>query len=349
MLFTLLALAAGPPLSGASFTVPSSAAPPFTVEVRTAREGRGEGELLGWIGGRAAVMFPGTDRERILMTFGQKFRGTHRRGVPGYLVSDDRGVTWSELTKLPRYAPWPGPEGTRRSFASFVPHWHPGTARLLVTGVIVVLDADGRDTGRRTPAYVTYDPAADAWAPAVSVLEEFAGWFSGSSHGSFDGGSFLWPLGEKPGPAGARGPGHVARFRFDGRTLAHVKTGPPIAHAPADADAPAGAPDARPPARFQESDLTRFGGRYFLATRTGSGRRDRPRIAVSADGIAFAPSVPLRWDDGALVDSYATQVRWVTHSDGLFLAYTRANEGERASSGSGRRSSSPGSIRTASA
>ena len=47
------------------------------------------------------------------------------------------------------------------------------------------------------------------------------------------------------------------------------------------------------------------------------------QIASSEDGLHFSEPQIWRWDDGTELGNYNTQQHWVTHSDGLFLIYTR--------------------------
>ena len=62
-----------------------------------------------------------------------------------------------------------------------------------------------------------------------------------------------------------------------------------------------------------------FGSRFYLTLRND----DHGYVAVSEDGLQY--SKPKRWtfDDGTDLGNYNTQQHWVTHSDGLFLVYTR--------------------------
>lgn len=46
-------------------------------------------------------------------------------------------------------------------------------------------------------------------------------------------------------------------------------------------------------------------------------------VTTSSDGLQFAPMQEWLVDDGGELGSYNTQAHWVTHSDGLFLTYTR--------------------------
>ena len=44
---------------------------------------------------------------------------------------------------------------------------------------------------------------------------------------------------------------------------------------------------------------------------------------MSDDGLQFSQPQPWLWDDGSELGNYNTQQHWVTHSDALFLVYTR--------------------------
>ena len=97
----------------------------------------------------------------------------------------------------------------------------------------------------------------------------------------------------------------VLRCRFDGTTLGYVEHGDELPY-----DVPRG---------FCEPSLTKFGDRFFLTLRndvTG-------HVASGPDGLHFEKPRPWTFDDGSDLGSYNTQQHWVTHSDGLFLVYTR--------------------------
>ena len=46
-------------------------------------------------------------------------------------------------------------------------------------------------------------------------------------------------------------------------------------------------------------------------------------VTKSKDGLQFEKYVPWTFDDGSDLGNYNTQQHWVTHSEGLFLVYTR--------------------------
>ncbi|MDA1280744.1 MAG: hypothetical protein O3B95_12040 [Chloroflexi bacterium] len=50
---------------------------------------------------------------------------------------------------------------------------------------------------------------------------------------------------------------------------------------------------------------------------------NRGYVTSSDDGLHFDAIKPWMFDDGGELGSYNTQQHWVTHSDGLFLSYTR--------------------------
>jgi hypothetical protein len=68
-----------------------------------------------------------------------------------------------------------------------------------------------------------------------------------------------------------------------------------------------------------EPSLTRFGNRYYLTL-----RHDKAGyVATSDDGLHYGAPVKWTWDDGRELGNYNTQQHWVTHSDALYLVYTR--------------------------
>ncbi len=73
------------------------------------------------------------------------------------------------------------------------------------------------------------------------------------------------------------------------------------------------------PRGLYEPSLTVYQGRYYLTLRNDI----RGYVAVGDDGLHFEDYIPWAFDDGDELGSYNTQQHWVTHSDGLFLTYTR--------------------------
>ncbi len=95
------------------------------------------------------------------------------------------------------------------------------------------------------------------------------------------------------------------RCTFDGTTLTSIENGDE--------------PTVEIGRGLYEPSLTRFQGKYYLTLRNDSAGY----VAVGDDGLHFSQPQKWLWDDGTDLGNYNTQQHWVTHSDGLFLAYTR--------------------------
>ena len=71
---------------------------------------------------------------------------------------------------------------------------------------------------------------------------------------------------------------------------------------------------------LMEPSIVRFDGQYWLTIRAED---DRGHFAVSKDGLDWGELKAYRFDDGTPLVTSTTQQHWVTHSSGLYLAYTR--------------------------
>src|SRR4029077_3041355 len=65
--------------------------------------------------------------------------------------------------------------------------------------------------------------------------------------------------------------------------------------------------------------LAVFKDRYYLTLR----EEEAAYVAVGKDGLHFGKLTESTWDDGTDLGSYKAQAHWVTHSDSLYLVYTR--------------------------
>ena len=70
---------------------------------------------------------------------------------------------------------------------------------------------------------------------------------------------------------------------------------------------------------FYEPSLTRFQDKYYLTLRHDTAAF----VTKSDDGLHFEPVRKWTFDDDEDLGSYNTQAHWLSHSDGLFLTYTR--------------------------
>ncbi|NNE91691.1 MAG: exo-alpha-sialidase, partial [Verrucomicrobiales bacterium] len=99
------------------------------------------------------------------------------------------------------------------------------------------------------------------------------------------------------------------RCGFDGEMLKIKEVGPALGH--------------KHGRGLLEPSVTKFGDRLFMTIRAED---SRGYVATSADGLDYGEKKAWTWDDGTPLDLSTTQQHWLTHSDGLFLVYTRKDE-----------------------
>lgn len=226
------------------------------------------------------------------------------------LITRDLGRTWSQPAEVARLG-WMKRGVEHLAVSSPVSNWHAKTGKLLAIGSSNLHDSKGKFVYRPGSTwcyYAVYDPPSKMWSQWKPAGKPGDGLFAASS------GCCQWlvePDGDIMLPVYALAekgkPWHVEvwRCRFDGTTLSPVSKSNRLVREKADG--------------IHEPSLTRFGQMYYLTIRSN----DSAFVSRSADGKTFEPIKPWTFDDGQPLGSYNTQQHWVTHSDGLFLAYTR--------------------------
>lgn len=230
------------------------------------------------------------------------------------LRSDDLGKTWTGPEPQATLTPHTNPDGTLRGLCDFVSGWHAPSKRFLITGH-TVLYANGKLAPvpyTRTTAYAAYDPAAKTWAAWKELAMPDADKFfnAGSGMGQWvveKDGTILLPVYYKAKSDDKREAysATIVRCKFDGETLTYLTHGDEL-----HLDVPRG---------YCEPSLTFFQGTYYLTLRNDV----RGYVTTSTDGLHFGPIQPWNFDDGQELGSYNTQQHWATHSDALYLVYTR--------------------------
>jgi hypothetical protein len=230
------------------------------------------------------------------------------------LHSDDLGETWTAPRELPNLAVrYETIDDVKRPVAvsDFWPRWHARSKTLLGTGHTVVYTPNWKITHSRPrhTSFSTYDAATNQWAVWQKLEMPKGDKFLDSGAGctqrvDLADGTILLPIYFRP-------PKHnshvtIARCSFDGKVLRLLEHGNELAVN----DKTRG---------LHEPSLTRFNDEYFLTIRND----DRGFVTRSKDGLHFAPIRPWKFDDDKDLGNYNTQQHWVTHSDGLFLVYTR--------------------------
>jgi len=114
------------------------------------------------------------------------------------------------------------------------------------------------------------------------------------------------------------GPGKDARMvagvrcAFDGTELKIKEVGPPLKN--------------NVGRGLLEPSITRYQNQFFMTIRAEDGHG---YVAVSPDGLNYKRKTAWAWDDGQPIAMSTTQQHWLTHSDGLFLVYTRKDDSNR--------------------
>ena len=284
--------------------------------LRTNRHGLG----ITWFHPRACRIPAGHGiSDRILMTL-QEIGGSDYFGPVHWSETRDQGRTWTQPELIPAFdrQPVPGEHGLQAGVCDVVPQFHPQTGTVLALGHVVFYRGrkfSARDQLARYPVY-SVRSADGTWSERrILEWDDPRGSFiytnnCGQRAVMLDGDILL-----------ALSFGHRSEYRsvasarcsFDGKALQIKQVGPALV--------------LRHGRGLLEPSITFFQGQYFLTIRAEDGHGYQ---TVSRDGLHWQRKEAWKWDDGTSLELATTQQHWLSHSDGLFLVYTRRdaiNEG----------------------
>jgi hypothetical protein len=230
------------------------------------------------------------------------------------LHTDNLSLEWTDPKELETLAPRNEIiDGVERPVAvsDFWPGWHVKTKKLLGTGHTVAYTPDWKVTNPRPrhTSYSVYDVDSGRWEEWKKLKMPGGDKFYNAGAGcvqryDLEDGSILLPIYFRPKEKNSRVT--VCHCSFDGKELKYAFHGTEL--------------ELNDDSRgLGEPSLTRFNGEFFMTIRNDN----RGFAARSKDGFQFDSYQPWTFDDGSELGSYNTQQHWVTHSDALFLAYTR--------------------------
>lgn len=282
---------------------------------------RGWDGVKCYVHSRAGAIPPGTPANPgllpvvVLTTQKHKVQGNDVFDGLESMWTNDLGRTWNGPVVQPTLARRVHADGTEAAPCDFTPAFHRVSGVLLGTGKAFWYQQDGHyDGAPAETVYAVYNAKTREWSQwrAVEYPDEprFHHVCAGCTQRyDLENGDVLLPIYFQPKPGDWDLRAAVAYCTFDGSILRYVRHGNEmeLPEKPAHHDG------------LSEPSLTKFGNRFLLTIRSIV----RGYVTSSDDGLNYAPLKAWRYDDGAELGNYQTQQHWVTHSDGLFLVYTR--------------------------
>ncbi|MDF1754377.1 MAG: exo-alpha-sialidase [Verrucomicrobiales bacterium] len=275
--------------------------------VRSNRDGTG----TTWFHPRACVV-PG---EGILMNL-QEIGGSDYFGPVNWSKTTDSGKNWSPPEPVASLGrdPVPEHEGLQAGVCDVTPQYHPKTGTVLALGHVVFYKGPRFSKGDQLPRYPVYAVRKPdgTWSDRkILKWDDPRGSFIYSNN---CGQRVVMPNGDiimafTFGPESNNRMVAGVRCTFDGETLNIAEVGPPLKN-----EVGRG---------LLEPSVTRFRDRFYMTIRAED---DRGYAAVSDDGINYREKTAWSWDDGEPLTMSTTQQNWLTHSEGLFLVYTRKDK-----------------------
>lgn len=230
------------------------------------------------------------------------------------MLTEDLGKTWKGPKEIPELAWRDGENGETIAVCDATPGWHAKTGTVVVFGLQLRYSKDGaqlEDKPRSLQtAYAVHDPYTRAWSAWRTIeLQDNDTKFYISGPGCAqwlvqDDGNILLPIYYKSSQSGAYSV-TVLKCSFDGESVLALDYGNDM-----HLDVERG---------LCEPSIALYNGVYYLTIRNDA----KGYVTTSNDGLSYGPIKEWTFDDDAELGSYNTQQHWLTHSDGLFLIYTR--------------------------
>jgi hypothetical protein len=289
----------------------AASAPPgdlvASVEQATVKKGRDGGTT--WFHPRGCTLPDGT----VLWTL-QDITGSDHFGPVHWMTSSDRGKTWSDPKPIAGLGRKKMPNGTEEGVCDVVPECHAKTESVLAMGHSVTYKDNKfyKDQPPRWPVYCVRDKDGQ-WGQARKL-----GWNDPrgayiytagcAQRATLPDGDILVPVSFAPK---ADAPRSVSTLLcgFDGKTLTVKKVGTEL--------------KGKTARGLLEPSITALDGKFYLTIRAEDGKG---YVSTSDDGLLWGEPKPWVWDDGSAIEMSTTQQRWMPHSAGLYLVYTRKSD-----------------------
>ncbi|NLF67520.1 MAG: exo-alpha-sialidase [Candidatus Anammoximicrobium sp.] len=282
-----------------------------SISKHTLRRNR-DGGGTTWFHPRACMM-PGADgKPTALMTL-QAIAGSDYFGPVHWSASADLGETWSEPAPIPALGrePVAGHEGLLAGVCDVVPEFHAPTGTVVAMGHVVFYRTARFSNAEQLARYPVYAVRRRDGTWSERKILQWDDPRGGHIYSNGCGQRVVLPGGDVMmsftfGPGASNRMVAGVRCTFDGEELRVAEVGPPL--------------ENKAGRGLLEPSVTRFRERFYLTLRAEDGHG---YAAVSDDGLNYQRKTAWAWDDGSPIGMSTTQQHWLTHSDGLFLVYTR--------------------------
>ena len=272
--------------------------------------GRTQGET--WFHPRACKV-PATQKPTVLMTC-QSISGSDVFGQVFWSRSNDNGVSWTIPQKISSLGRRLLPDGIEEGVCDVVPEYHQHSNSVLAIGHNVYYKNNvlTRPYENRFPVYIVGDEEGN-WSDRKKLdwdHPETSGIYTCgcAQRLTLDNGNIILPLSFGPKERKDRKVCTVL-CAYDGANLFVLKSGNEL--------------ELALDRGLLEPMLARYTDRFYMTIRAEDGHG---YFTTSNDGLNWEKQRPWCWDDGEALTMSTTQQHWITHSDGLFLVYTRKSD-----------------------
>ncbi|MCP4785657.1 MAG: hypothetical protein GY903_04520 [Fuerstiella sp.] len=275
-----------------------------------------DGKSRTWFHPRVCMM-PGKDGKPVALMNLQEIGGSDYFGQVHWSTSEDLGRTWSEPEPIAALGRDPVPgrdDDLKAAVCDVTPQYHPPTDTVLSLGHVVFYKGQyfaRKEQLARYPVYVTRTKDGTWSRRKVLEWDDPRG---GHIYTNNCGQRVILPNGDVQmsftfGPEATNRMVAGVHSTYDGQQLKIKEVGKALHN-----------PKGR---GLLEPSVTQFGSTFWMTMRAED---DRGYVSVSDDGLNWEEKTAWSWEDGTPLDMSTTQQHWLTHSDGLFLVYTRKDE-----------------------
>ena len=272
-----------------------------------------DGKARTWFHPRVC-MIPGPRGSAVALMTLQEIGGSDYFGPVHWSMSHDLGANWTDPSPIAALGRVPVPgrsDGLMAGVCDVTPQYHRQTDTVIALGHVVFYKGQyfaRKEQLARYPVYVTRSGDGTWSSRKILRWDDPRGAYIYTNNCGQrvvlpDGGvqmAFTF------GPEAANRMVTGVHATFDGKQLKVREVGAAI--------------ENRKGRGLLEPSVTRFGQQFWMTIRAED---NRGYVVVSDDGLTWSAKKPWTWDNSEPLEMSTTQQHWLTHSDALYLVYTR--------------------------